>query len=191
MPIITDKLIKQLVSINAIKPEDSELYAYGIEQGVFMLLNFCTTIIVGLLFGMLWQSILFSFVYMPLRMNAGGYHARTPLRCYILSTALIAAALSVISFAVQSKLICGIMAAAGAAVIFMLAPVEDANKPLDETERKVYRKRTHFILLFWVSVFLFGFVFGWMHMTATIATSIATLGVMVGVGITCADRKLL
>ena len=158
---VAEKMTDRLVSAELIRPEDSSLYQYGLQQGLFMLLNFLTTIVVGLLFQMLWQSILFSLVYMPLRMNAGGYHARTPLRCYVFSTALIFAALSVIRLAVQSRLICAIMAVAGAAVIFALAPVGDANKPLDEIEQKVYRKRARLTLVFWLIVLMFSFALRW------------------------------
>lgn len=178
MPNVAEKMTQRLVSAALIKPEDSSLYQYGLQQGLFMLLNFFTTVVVGLLFGMLWQSILFSLVYMPLRMNAGGYHARTPLRCYVFSTALIAAVLSVIRLVLHNKLICGIMAVAGAAIIFVLAPVGDANKPLDEIERKVYRKRACLTLVFWLMALLFGFALGWEFVTATIATAVAVLGVM-------------
>lgn len=182
MSNVAEKMTQRLVSAALIKPEDSSLYQYGLQQGLFMLLNFFTTVVVGLLFGMLWQSILFSLVYMPLRMNAGGYHARTPLRCYIFSTALIFAVLSVIRLVLYNKLICGIMAAVGAAIIFALAPVENANKPLDEIERKVYRKRARLTLLFWMITLLFGFALGWQAVSATIATAVATMGGMVGAG---------
>lgn len=191
MPNVTEELIKGLVSSELIKSEDSSLYQYGLQQGLFMFLNFFTTVIVGLIFGMLWQSVLFSLVYMPLRMNAGGYHARTPLRCYVFSTALIFAVLSVIRLVSQSRLICGIIAVAGAAVIFALAPVGDANKPLDKIEQKVYRERACLTLGFWLITLLFGFVLGLESVTATIATAIATLGIMVGVGKIHTDNKVL
>ena len=188
---VSDRLIKGLINAGQIKPEESDLYHYGLQQGLFMFLNFFTTVIVGLLFGMLWQSILFSLVYMPLRMNAGGYHARTPLRCYAFSTALIFAVLSAIGLVVQSRLICGVIAVAGAAVIFALAPVGDKNKPLDKIEQKVYRKRACLTLGFWLVILLFSFVLGWEYVTATIATALATLGMIVILGSVMAKNKVV
>lgn len=85
MSNIAEKMTQRLVSAALIKPEDSSLYQYGLQQGLFMLLNFITTVVVGLLFGMLWQSILFSLVYMPLRMNAGGLSCKNaaPVLCLL------------------------------------------------------------------------------------------------------------
>lgn len=83
--IFTNKLIKYQI----IKVEDKELYVYGFWQGGIFIVNLVTVIIIGLLFNMLWQSLVFMVAYGLLRPMAGGYHARTQYNCYILSIILI------------------------------------------------------------------------------------------------------
>lgn len=53
---------------------------------------------IGFTFGMVWQSVLFTAAYMTLRVYAGGYHAPTQLRCYILSFIMVVTALLLIDW---------------------------------------------------------------------------------------------
>jgi len=87
------------------------------------------------------------FAYNPIRSYAGGYHAGTPLTCYLLSIPTIVAVLTGIKFAPWDGLLLLSVIAFSGIVIMLFAPVEDANKPLDQLERKVYKKRSRIILL--------------------------------------------
>ncbi|GEM_PF-2215752 len=96
----------ELVLNNVINSEDIELYTYGIQQGLLILLNILTIVIVGQIFGMLLQSVAFMISYIPLRIYAGGYHARTPAGCYIGSVILIVAVLLGIKLIPWTNFIC-------------------------------------------------------------------------------------
>lgn len=85
-------------------------------------------------------------MYMPLRIYAGGYHARTQLRCYISSVVLIVAVLLAIEFIPWTNFIVITISIVSGLIIFILSPVEDMNKPLDAAEVKVYGKKTRIIL---------------------------------------------
>ena len=73
---IADGFEKQRV----ITSEDKEIYRYGVQQGWNLLLNLLTTIVIGVVCGMFWESVLFIVAYMPLRSFAGGFHAKTHTR---------------------------------------------------------------------------------------------------------------
>lgn len=47
-----------------------------------------------------------------------------------------------------------VIIAVSAIIIGVLAPVEDRNKPLDEIEMKVYKRRTMFIVIIEIAVFV-------------------------------------
>ena len=87
--------VERLIRNGIIKESERELYYFGVNGLCLFLVNIATSVIIGILFGMLWQSLLFSAAYIPLRSYAGGYHAKTPGMCYILSTILIACVLMV------------------------------------------------------------------------------------------------
>lgn len=140
---ITENLCKKEI----IPREDEELYRYGFNMGLTMLLNLISTVLIGFLFSMIFYSIAFLVLYIPLRSYAGGYHAKTPTRCYFVSLLIIAAVLAFIKFSAGSYILYGAVLMLSSAVCFFLSPVEDANKPLDKDEYKVYRKRSLYILL--------------------------------------------
>lgn len=154
---VSEKITSSLIDNGTILTENKELYLYGLQQGFFILLNLATTIGVGLIFGMFWQSIIFSIIYLPLRTFAGGLHTKTPLRCYVFSIVLIVVALLAIRLVPWNYPVYAILTIVSSLVIFILAPIEDENKPLDDVEKTVYKKKTNVILgatIFFVILFL-------------------------------------
>lgn len=104
--------------------------------------------------------------YIPLRSFAGGYHAKTPARCYILSLIMIAVILAGMKYLPVANIVYYFVLTAAVLIVFLLSPVEDKNKRLDETEQKVYKKRVviismvelviclNFKLINWDSLFI-------------------------------------
>ncbi|NLK37879.1 MAG: accessory gene regulator B family protein [Epulopiscium sp.] len=140
------KLTDGFIENGIICVQDRELYEYGLRQGVIMLCHLITTVMLGLCFGMVVQSILFLVFYIPLRIFAGGFHTRSQLHCYFLTIAMTVAVLLLIRFISWTTPLCFGMSAISAVVIGILAPVEDSNKHLDEKEVEVYRKKAVIIL---------------------------------------------
>lgn len=143
---LSRKIVDSLVKKEIILPEQQEIYLFGTEQVITTAINFATTIFLGICFGELLHALLFLVAFMILRSYSGGFHASTPLKCYIMSVFSILAALSAIKFLEYNNLICiGLISFSGA-VIFCLAPVDTENKPLDEIEKIIYRKKA---LIIW------------------------------------------
>lgn len=145
--VISERIVDSFSKKGIIESEDKELYAYGLQQGLWMFLNFLSTIIIGLVFNMLLQSIIFMFAYIPLRTHAGGIHSRSQIRCYLFSIVIMIAALLGMKLVLWTSFICFVITLSGGVIIYFLAPVEDENKPLDQMELKIYKKRTGIILL--------------------------------------------
>ena len=144
-----DKLSRRigdsLVRSNIVKAEDAEIYIYGINQILVSVLNVSTAIIIGLIFGVFFDIAVFMAAYIPLRSFAGGYHAKTPLRCYIFSIIMLIIVSIGMKYLYLTEWIYYAVLLAATLVVFALSPVEDRNKPLDEIEHKVYKKRAIFI----------------------------------------------
>lgn len=150
---IAETITQKLEENNTIESENREIYKYGFQQGFTILLNVATIMIIGLVLKSLLQAILFMIFYFPLRSYAGGFHAKSAIRCYIYSMVIIVLILLVIRFAPITNLIYIIITIANSVVILRLAPVQDHNKPLDQIECKVYKFKT---LIVWaVEVILF------------------------------------
>ncbi len=128
--------------------DENELYVFGINQCLNMLLNILTALFIGILFGEVPQILLFMLAYIPLRSYAGGWHSRTPFRCYIFSVTMLVVVSIGMKCLYMSEWIYYVVLAVSTLVILILAPIADKNKPLDETERKVYKKRAMLIVTF-------------------------------------------
>ena len=173
----SETLTDTLIQNGVIPQEERPLYQYGFEQGAFQLLNWLITIPILFLFGMFWEGMVFLICYRILRVNAGGAHAKTKLRCTFYSTLLVIVCLLIIRyvpFTFFNEL--GILVCSGC-VILAYAPVEDENKPLDFAEIYHFGKRTLVILLFEVIAWIGCCLFGCM-ISSCIVTAIATLAVM-------------
>ena len=124
----SEKFAKKLIQAEIIPESDADIYVFGCYQFGMMLLNIVTTIGLGI------------------RISAGGHHADSPVKCYVLSTLLIAALLAILKWVSVSLLAAWILILAASAVLLWLAPVETENNPLDKTEVRVYRRRTRIVL---------------------------------------------
>lgn len=139
---ISEKITNRLIRNNVIDNCSREIYLFGVEQFLTIVLNIVTTLAIGIVLGELWQSLLFVLLFMALRTYAGGYHASTPMGCYLLTSSIIAIALSVLKYIEINIFVCvGLLIISGV-VILILSPVASENKPLDNIEFVIYRKKT-------------------------------------------------
>ncbi len=147
------KKISAFVCSNDCNDEDERsIIEFGISILLSKLLNLVTEIIVGCLFSMLTETIIFLIAFSFLRSYAGGFHASSSCRCYVSSTATMIIALLFIKYT-DVLAVNYIFILFGAVLCFIFAPVESRNKPLDMTEKIVYRKRV-MIILFLIFILL-------------------------------------
>jgi len=135
------KVVENMEKNDVIAYEDREIYLFGVQQSLIILLNLLTMAIIGLTLGAFGHIVTFSIAYIPLRSFAGGYHASTPMKCYIASSAMIVcvALLSRLVFIENIPII--ILLLLIGIIIMVLSPIGNENKPLDSLEKKVYKKK--------------------------------------------------
>lgn len=180
---VPGKIADSLVRAGVAPTEDKALYEYGIRQGILTVINIVTAVLIGLLLGMVWQTVVFLIAYTPIRTNAGGYHAGTPFMCYLLSIPMMLAVLSGIKFIPwNGYLVLMVIIFAGIAV-FLLAPVEDMNKPLDQLEVKVYKKRSRIILTFLSIVAVILWLAGIKQSSQSIVMALCMIAIMLILGV--------
>ena len=179
---LSNKITKKLVDINIIEAADSELYEYGFWQGSVLFFNFLTVVLLGILFNMLLESIIFLIFYGVLRTIAGGYHARTQHACYILSIILIIVVLTILKTFPSNTILCCILTILSISVIFILAPVQDENKLLDETEKKIFKKLSRVISLLYGFIIFLLFLLNKNELAYCVVISLFTISIMLIIG---------
>lgn len=179
---IAEWLTSNLEENRVIQSEDRELYKFGLEQFMMIALNLITTLAIGLIFRCLVPIIVFMAVYIPLRSFAGGFHAKTPLRCYIYSVMILVCAALAFKYLTLDGIVYYALTALSFAVIFALAPIDSKNKPLDDIEMTVYRKRARIILCIDVAVGLLLYFTAHTAVASSIAYSLACVAFMMPLG---------
>lgn len=130
--------------------DNYELYEYALYIILSSLLHIATIIILGLCFNLLVESIVFYLSFIVIRKFAGGYHAKTPTRCYLFSIVSSIVSFNLIIFIenlyggviimIMIELFCIIF-------IFIISPLDSDNNPLNRNEKKAYRKKLLLYLL--------------------------------------------
>ena len=161
MEKFSSKLIEFFVSNDLIKNEDKEIYEYAVNIILSSLIHIATVMIIGLCFNLFIESLVFYFSFIAIRKFAGGYHAKTPVRCYLFSFASNIIILCLVKWLssintlfififIIFELLCVVL-------ILLISPLDTENNPLTGQEKKMYRMLTSIItiLIFIISSLCF------------------------------------
>lgn len=171
---LSEKFAGELVSAGVISETDADVYMFGFFQVVMLLLNVLTTFILGVVFRLIIPCIILNLAYIPIRISAGGHHADSPLKCYINSTIIITILLAVIKWIPIPNTFSIALLVISSITIWILAPVETENNPLDEMEQRVYRKRTQILLCIELIICLIFLILSKNWITSTITLGLFT-----------------
>jgi len=176
---VTDSLSNEGI----ITDEEKEIVRFGLENLEGNLLGFVMTLTIGYCFCQIKSALLLWLLLFPLRKNAGGYHASTKMKCYFTSVVMILMAFIIyavpnhtITLYLYSVLITGI-------IIWVLVPVDNSEKKLDETEHKIYRIRSKIVLTLESIFFIVAVYFKWEIAIKSIAMTFSLVSVSLLMGI--------
>ena len=146
-----------------------EIYQYGFFVLYSNILFLLLTMLLGAVFGVFLQGIIFYVVFFSIRQYAGGYHASTFTRCEVMSTLSILVCLVVtkLSKTYDFQFTLLVVSAVSALCIAVLCPLDTPEKPLSEKEFKYFRNiscsilsaisivviMAYFVRLKWLQIF--------------------------------------
>lgn len=185
---MTEKLLdgiwKQMQLSKGLDDSEKDIYIFGLYQGAILLLNICTALIIGVILNMFLEIVVYLICFIPLRIFAGGYHAKTQLRCYIMSSVTTVFILLGIRYLQQYnsiwEFICYVLAFG---IIWRLAPVADANKPLLDEEQISYRKKVRRNLVFLTAIAVLFYFLREPMVMAVIEISVCFLSIILIMGL--------
>ncbi len=136
--ILNKKITQILLNNKVVTSDDREIYEYGFELLLSTILGYILVITTSLILGMGVEGIVFLVVFVLIRNYTGGYHANTHFKCNSLLV------ITVLSVLLLSRLKIGIlylilMYIVYFLTIFIYAPVEHENKPLNDKKKKKYK----------------------------------------------------
>ena len=164
------------------KNEKLFIYAYGLLIG--QLINAIVTCILAIIFHSYLIVLVFLISFIPLRIYAGGYHARTYDMCTLASTVLICIVCLITkiiphNILIEFNLTVGVISGV---LIFSLAPIEDYNKPLVYVEKECYKKRSRAIWIIETMAWLICYCINAKSISLSISFSHFVLAIMLCLG---------
>lgn len=153
---LAEKLVSAAIASGSVNADDREVYLFGYQALIEKALSWGSILILSAFLHKLPGALVFVFFFIPLRSHAGGYHARTVLVCYSTSVLMFIAFCFTEPYLLNfvNKVSVCISVALFAAIIVILAPIADENKPIMQAEARQYKKRTYIILFVEIGIIL-------------------------------------
>lgn len=132
----------RLVAKGIINADYKEIYRYGLESLFSAALELISIFFLAFLFGNFFETLLFFLTFIPLRLYAGGYHARTHFKCYLLSIMMYMFFSTIIYFTPSNLITCFslIFSLLSLIIVFLFSPVVHSNRHADKEHKKNCRK---------------------------------------------------
>lgn len=147
------------IRYDVIDKDSQEIYQYGNEIVISTFFDFIILFSFGVLFNDIVRVFLFWIVFFILRKFGGGYHANTYLKCKIVFSINIFIVLILLHYFEHAYNIYlfGLLTLFSGLVIFFLAPIDNENKPLSDSEVKInsVKCRVSFIIITVFSIILY------------------------------------
>jgi accessory gene regulator B len=169
--------------------EDKEIAEYGLKQGLLLIGGMGLAVIAGWLMGIPGQAVFFLVLCYVLRIFAGGYHATTPARCGLISAIFILICFLCIKYITLPSVLTHGLTLAGGLFIMRFAPVDTANKELDEKEEQVYGRMARRIVLAEFGIYLISALLGWEPGTRCVSVCLFLMAVNLAVGLANKKRR--
>lgn len=127
------------------REEELEIIEYGLECIKANIIGIFIIFLIGIIFDVLLESMIFGIFFFLQRRYTGGYHADTKGRCCIVSVFLITISMFFIKYNDNKTFTFLALQTFNIIIIYLLAPVGTANRVLDAVEIAVFRKKARVI----------------------------------------------
>lgn len=119
---------------------ETEIVIFAFQQMIWMGINIITFLMISMILHRMWYGNLFLMLFIPVRRMAGGYHASTKVRCYIISNIIFT--LNIIfptKWEVEGMVILVLNVLLGCLII-LFAPIDNIYRRLDPEHKKEIKK---------------------------------------------------
>ena len=139
---ISSGIADMLWTQGIIQEDDIDKCKYGIDLFISSFLEIISILVIAAILGNFIETILLFVFFIPLRIYAGGYHADTKLKCYLISLVMYGFSYAIAKI-VPSELfaLINVVGTVFSLIIVLIkAPIIHTNKTVNDIERKNYRK---------------------------------------------------
>ena len=157
---LSQKTVNVLYGTSVISSEEKELYAYGFYMLFSYSFYFIFAALLGVIFHLLAESILFFLLFSLIRSYAGGVHASKEVSCMICTSLSFLASVAAIRLGIlfARPAAAFVVLAVASVSVLAFAPLDTPEKRLNDLERKHFRKISYLILFLIIALAILAFV---------------------------------
>lgn len=163
--------------LNGASKDDREVYVYGVECFVNEIISDSLLLLFACLFKRPFQMVIWLLFFTIIRINVGGYHAKTHYKCILLSTLLGCICIMVYPFLPLTYM--RILSILSLIIIIKIAPVIHENHPVSEKRKKQIRLAA--LLISTSEVLLILITFQYNHSFAAIVFTSLSAAALLGI----------
>jgi len=151
---MANKILKKFIHSNIIEPGDEEIYLYGLQMMISGIVKFAGFMMIAWVLGWIPEALVFITAFSSLRVYAGGYHADTYLKCFIITAAAAFVSIFIVKAWAEIYMyqFTVVLILAACLMIFRYAPVDSPNKRMVGNERRIFRAKTLRIMFMQVAL---------------------------------------
>lgn len=173
-------LSEELSSRQKSTVDEKEIYAYSIEVLLSLIFNLIILSVTAIILKKIPELIIFIMFFSGLRTFAGGYHAKTHVECMSISFVIfIISAMSNTWFVAFGKIVMIVGILASVLLVFIYAPTDSENKPLNSNEKNKFMMISRIIVVIFSVIILFLYAIRTqthnIYLTAVVAMAIESL----------------
>lgn len=187
---LAEAIIAWQIEKNYLEPKDRAMYCYAYELLIEQAINLLIACLLMILFRAYLVLLVYLIAYIPLRTYAGGHHASSSNVCTVISAGVLVL-VCIASNIVPVELYLYINTFSeivGIWIMLWVVPVEAVNKPLEQAERALYRKRSIEIWIIEVAVWSILYALGFRTASFSIGLAHFTEILFLYLGI-CMNKK--
>ncbi|MFT5871534.1 MAG: accessory gene regulator B [Clostridium sp.] len=154
MEKISNNIANKVALELSLDDDNREIISYGTFALMQMIVSIMFVFIFGLLFHVAFEALIISFTAAILRKYSGGVHASSPGNCTLIGTIVCVGQAVLISLLINPVVNLELIIILGVVifiwsyyVIYKLAPVDSASKPIVKMEKRNRMKKGSIILL--------------------------------------------
>lgn len=156
------KISSKMLQRGIILDEMFDIYVYGFELVLSFLFGVAVMLFIGIVSNRIFHTLIFLVVFVTLRSFTGGYHANSYGVCFMVTISIFVVTLLLAEYIHISWWYYWFLLSIGFPIIYIVAPVEHYNKPLEINDKA--RSKIISIVLF-LSFNIAGMVFTKVNVT--------------------------
>ncbi len=182
MEKVASYLTKYIFSKGVANKELFEVYQFGFISFMEITLSIIISLIIAIWMDMISECLLFFLIFIPLRSFAGGLHLKKYMNCLFFSCFTFVLILITVRYVTLAGTYSCIGSMIFLVIIRLLYPVEHINRPIDNEEKAIFKKKLFIIISMDLFITIFLFVMRWNKLAILETVTLAIIAVTMVIG---------